>query len=55
MTEIIFKCAVIALCGAGIGAVIVWRIMYRPNPMTAAEARKKADELYNKLLREVEA
>ena len=55
MAEIIIKCIALVLCGAGIGSMITWRIMYQPRPMTQAEARRRAQELYEKLLEEVTA
>lgn len=47
-------CILLVLCGAGIGAAVTWRIMYRPKPMTRERARREAERLYNRLMREME-
>lgn len=53
--SMITGCVALVLCGAGIGAAITWRLMYRPKPMTPEKARREAEKLYNRLLREVSA
>lgn len=53
--DLILRCAALVLCGAGIGAAITWRMMYRPKPMTQERARREAERLYNQLLKEVDA
>lgn len=52
--NLILECAALVLCGAGIGAAVTWRIMYRPKPMTQERARREAERLYNRLMREME-
>ena len=53
--NLILGCSALVLCGAGIGAAITWRLMYRPKPMTPERARREAERLYNRLIREVDA
>ena len=51
--NLILDCILLVLCGAGIGAAVTWRIMYRPKPMTRERARREAERLYNRLMREM--
>ena len=51
--RLILQCAGLVLCGIGIGAAITWRILWRPKPMTQEQARRRAEALYNRLIREV--
>lgn len=54
MMNLILECIALVLCGAGIGAAVTWRIMYRPKPMTQERARREAERLYNRLIRDME-